>query len=271
MRLVTWHDHLGKDESGFGPVDDTDAMDMISSLTDDLVAYADGRPLDGRSQAALDDMILDYIDGELDGKVAYDLETSMRLFPNVARLVADKTEEAHLQNRLSMYFDGELDPKAGADTQRLIEGDPGAAKLARQIRQGGDYLRVVLQPIPGQHLTLNDPTAIKAELIGASDVAPSIARFSILINYVTGLTLDQESQDLLDHMIIRYLDGTLDRFSTFGLEASMRLVPSVARFVADKSNEQPNLSGSTRNFRYRTIEKRAASSAQDHSRYFESL
>ena len=233
-------------------VDEADAMKLISTLTKDLIAYADGRPLEKKIRAALDEMILDYIDGELRGDIACSIEALMRVFPSVARMVADKTEETHLQTLLSMYFDGELDPNASADIRRMIDDDPNVAKLARQIRQGGDYLRLVLQPIPGQHVSPHDVAAIKAELTGSSNDAASIPRFSSLVAYAVGTVIDKETQDLLDDMIVGYLGGTLDRVSTLGLEASMRLAPSVARLVADKVEEQADLSGSTPRIRRQT-------------------
>lgn len=252
-------------------VDEADAMTLILTLTEDLIAYADGRPVDRKTRTVLDEMILDYVDGKLGGDVTFSIEALMRIFPSVARLVADKIEETHLQNRLSMFFDGELDSEASADMRRMIECDPKVAKLARQIRQGGDYLRVVLQPIPGQQAGTNDVEAIKAELTGASSGAASIARFDTLIAYAMGTVIDKETQNLLDDMIVRYLDGTLDRVSTLGLEASMRLVPCVARLVADKADEQPGLSGSGLRTRRRTSEKRAVRPVRHRSRHIGSL
>lgn len=239
-------------------VDEADAINMIPFLTEDLMAYADGRPVDEKPRAALDDLILDYIDDGLDSEVAHDIEALMRAFPNVARLVAGRSEETHLQNQLSLFFDGELDPKASTDIRRLIEDDSCVAELARQIRQGGDYLRVVLQPIPGQHLNPIDVKVTRDELLGASDEAVPIVRFNTLIAYATGMAIDKKARVLLDGMIIRYIDGTLDRLSTFGLEASMRLSSSVAKLVADKSSGQPNSSGLKPTFRHQIEQKRTA-------------
>lgn len=255
----------------FATDEEADAMNMISTLTEGLIAYAEGRQVDMETGAVLDEMILDYFDSALEIKVARDVEALMRVSPNVARLVADKTEETQLQNRLSMFFDGELDSEASADIQRMIDGDPEVAKLARQIRQGGDYLRVVLQPIPGQHVSRNDVAAIKAEFAGASDDAASIARFSTLVDYAMGMAIDKKTRSLLDEMILRYLGGTLDRVSMLGLEASMRLVPSVARLVADKAGERSGLSSSTAVFRHRALKKKVVGSAGSRSRHVESL
>lgn len=250
---------------------ETDAMNMISPLTEDLIAYANGRPLEKKTRTALDEMILDSVDGELGGDIACSIEALMRVFPSVARMVADKTEETHLQNRLSMYFDGELGPEASADIQRMIEGDPNVAKLAHQIRQGGDYLRLVLQPIPGQHVSPHDVAATKAELTGASNDAASIARFSILVAYAAGRVIDNATPSFLDEMIFRYIGGTLDRVSTLGLEASMRLVPSVARLVADKASERAGISSTTQTSRRRTFENRAIDPDRHRSRHIDSL
>ncbi len=255
----------------FATVDEADAMKLIPTFAEDLIAYADGRPVDRKTRTVLDKMILDYVDGELGGDVACSIEALMRIFPNVARLVADKTEETHLQNRLSMYFDGAFDSEASADIRRLINDDPEVAKLARQFRQGGDYLRVVLQPIPGQHVSRNDVEAIKAELTGASSGAASIARFDTLIAYAMGTVIDKETQDLLDDMIVRYIGGTLDRVSTLGLEASMRLAPCVARLVADKADERSDLSGSNPAYRRQTPKNRAVRPDRHRSRHIDSL
>ena len=252
-------------------VDEADVMNMIPTLTEDLIAYADGRPLGKKTRTVLDEMILDYVDGELESDVTCNIEALMRIFPNVARLVADKIEETHLQNRLSMYFDCELDPEASANMWRMIEGDPDVAKLARRIRQGGDYLRLVLQPIPGQHVSPHNVEAIKGELNGASNDAAPIARFDTLVAYAMGTVIDKETQDLLDDMIVRYLNGTLDRVSTHGLEASMRLAPCVARLVADKADEQADLSASTPRIRRRTSKKRAVRPNRHRSRHIDSL
>lgn len=252
-------------------VDEADATKLIPTFAEDLIAYVDGWPVDRKTRTVLEEMILDYVDGELGGDVACSIEALMRIFPNVARLVADKTEETHLQNRLSMYFDGELGLEASADMRRMIDGDPEVAKLARQIRQGGDYLRLVLQPIPGQPINANDVAAIKAELTGASNDAASIARFSTLVAYAMGTVIDKETQDLLDDMIIRYVDGTLDRVSTLGLEASMRLAFNVARLVADKADEQAELSRSTPRIRRQTLKNRAVRPDRYRSRHIDSL
>jgi len=186
-------------------------------------------------------------------------------------MVADKIEETHLQILLSMYFHGELDSEASVDIRRMIDGDPEVGKLARQIRQGGDCLRVVLQPIPGQHVSRHDVAAIKAELTRASGGAASIARFDTLIAYAMGTVIDKETQGLLDDMIARYLDGTLDRVSTLGLEASMRLARCVARLVADKADEQADLSSSAPTIRRQTLEKRAVRPDRHRSRHIDSL
>jgi hypothetical protein len=246
-------------------------MNMISTLTEDLIAYADCRPVEREKQTVLDEMILDYVDGELGSEVACSIEALMRIFPNVARLVADKTQETHLRNHLSMYFDGEFRPEASADMRRMIEGDPEVAKLARQIRQGGDYLRLVLQPIPGQHVSPHNVETIKRELNGATNDAAPIARFDTLVAYAMGMVIDKETQDLLDGMIIRYLDGTLDRVSTLGLEASMRLAPCVARLAADKADEQSDLSASTPRIRRRNPKNRAIRPDRYRSRHIDSL
>ncbi len=239
-------------------VGEADAFNMTSFLTEDLMAYTDIRPTDKKTRAALDDMILVYIDGELDSEVAHDVEALMRAFPDVARFVTERSEERHLQNQLSMFFDGELDPEASASIRRLIENDPYVTELARQIRQGGDYLRVVLQPIPGQHVDPIDVKVTRDELLGASDEAVPIVRFNTLIAYATGMAIDKKIGVLLDDMIIRYIDGTLDRLPTFGLEASMRLSSSVANLIADKSGGQPNSSGSKPTFRHQAVQKRTA-------------
>ena len=252
-------------------VDEADAMKLIPTLTEDPIAYADGRPVDRKTRTVLDEMILDYVDGELGGDVACSIEVLMRIFPNVARLVADKTEETHFQNHLSMYFDGELDPEASADIRRMIDDDPEVAKLARQIRQGGDYLRLVLQPIPGQHVSPHDVAAIKAEVTGTSHDTASITRFSSFVTYALDTVIDKETQDLLDDMIIRYIGDTLDRVSTLGLEASMRLAPSVARLVADKADEQADLSASTPRIQRQASKNRAVRPDRHRSRHIDSL
>jgi len=234
--------------------DEATVTDMNSSLIEDLLNYAGGRPVDKKTQTALDEMIIEYIDGELHSDVVRDVEALMRTFPSVARFVADRSEEGHLQKQLSMFFDGELDPETSAAIRRLIESNPYVAKQARQIRQGGDYLRVILQPIPGQHIGPNDVQAMKSELIGSSDAAPTFACFSTLIAYTNGMAVDKKIRDLLEGMIIHYVNGTLDRRSTLGLEASMRLAPRVARLIADKIGEQANLSESPFDIRHRAIE-----------------
>ena len=70
----------------------------------------------------------------------------MRRLPNVARLVADETAEFQLQVRFSAFYDGELDPESMAEVQWLIDNDPEAARLARDMRIGGDLWQVMLQP-----------------------------------------------------------------------------------------------------------------------------
>ena len=83
--------------------------------------------------------------------------------------------------------------------------------------------------------------------------------------------LERRVDAFLDDMIVRYIGGRLDRVSKLGLEASMRLVPAVARLVADKADEQPGSSGSTPRIRRETSKNRAVRPDQHHSRHIDSL
>lgn len=114
-----------------------------------LIAYAEGKPVTKETRAFLDDMVLDYINGELDELTADDLETLMRRVPSVARWVADEIEENELLKRLLKFHEGELDPRSHAEIERLIDSDRKVAKLASEMRQGSDLRRISSLPLPG--------------------------------------------------------------------------------------------------------------------------
>ena len=80
-----------------------------------------------------------------------------------------------------------------------------------------------------------------------------------------GMAIDKRIQGLLEDLIVRYIDGTLDRLSALGLEASMRLEPSVARLIADRTDEQASMSDSPLNFRRRIKDQREAGLAPGQS------
>lgn len=209
-------------------------MAANSALIKQLMAYADGRSADGDTRARIEAVIIDYIDGLLDLSLARDLERAMRLSPVVARLVADKAEEIDLRNRLSMYFDGELDEAAGTEIERLIDRDPHVAALAADMRRGGDLLQVALQPIPGQVINQPDVASLRRTLESPTGEGDPIVRFSALILYATGVSFDEKNLALLEKAIDDYVDGALDRRAVRGLEAAMRLSPSLARLIADR-------------------------------------
>ena len=227
-RVACWHPSRSQTEG---------SMEVTSKSAEALIAYAEGGPFDKKNRTILDEMIIDYTDGVLDREAARDLEASMRHFPAVARLVADKAEGIDLQNRLSMFYDGELDAAGSAEIERLIDREPKVAKLAADIRRGGDILQVALQPIPGQTSSRPEIEAIRRAFRDSSDDVDPVARFSILIAYAAGIPIEEESQAILENMIAGYAGGTLDRKAVRGLEASIRLSSSVAMLIADRTGE----------------------------------
>ena len=213
------------------------SMASRPTLTRQLMAFADGHSVNDDARALVEAMIVDYVDGLLDPSSARDLERAMRHSSVVARLVADKAEEIDLQNRLSLYYDDELDEVARAEVERLIGRDPHIAELAADMRRGGDLLQVALQPVPGQASIQPDVETLRRAFESPSDEADPIVRFSALILYATGASVDEKTQALLEKTIADYVDGALDHWTMQGLEASMRLSPSVARLVADRTCE----------------------------------
>lgn len=213
------------------------SMAARPALIKPLMAYANGRSVDGDTRALVEAMIIDYVDGLLDPSLARDLEKAMRLSTTVARLVADKAEETDLRNRLSMYYDGELNEAAVAEIERLIDRDSHVAELAADMRRGGDLLQVALQPIPGQVANQSDVATIRRAFESPFDEGDPIIRFSALILYAAGASVDEKTQALLDKSIADYVDGLLDRRAEQGLEAAMRLSPSVARLIEDRIAE----------------------------------
>ena len=206
-----------------------------NAIADDLIAYAKGHPVDAEVRAALDDMIVDYADAVLDRRTVLDLEACMRRSPNVARLVADKMVEFRVQGRFSAFYDGEFDPESRAEVQRLIENDPEAARLARDMRIGGDLWRVMLQPvlyempIPAGGAPLE---TLSAMLAGKSVLS---LVFADLIVCADGRTVDGRASAALERLISAHIADRLDPQSVKGLEAAMRLSVNLARLVADQS------------------------------------
>jgi hypothetical protein len=210
--------------------------DKTSAILDDLMAYAEGEPVDAKLRTALDDLIIDYAEGLLDPHAVLDIEACMRHSPSVARLVADKTAEFRLQVRFSMYYDGLLDPESGAELQRLIESDPDAARLARDMQIGGDLFRLMAQPIPYEMPALAGfPPEARAML---ADENLPILGFAELIDWANGMPVDTRAKAAFACLISAYVAGCLDERGAKGLEAAMRLSKSTAWLVADHEQEQ---------------------------------
>lgn len=223
-----------------GPVRDLDRGAVGSqtiAIADDLIAYADAHPVDAEVRTVLDDMIVDYADDVLDRQTVLGLEACMRRSPNVARLVADKTAEFQLQVRFSAFYDGELDPESSAEVQRLIENDPEAARLARDMRIGGDLWQVMLQPVPHEIPIPAGGTPL--ETLGGMLADKSVLSlvFTDLIDCAEGKTIDGRASAALDDLISAYVAHRLDPHSMKGLEAAMRLSENLARLVADQLAE----------------------------------
>ena len=210
--------------------------DKTSAILDDLIAYADGGAVDAKLRTALDDLIIDYADGLLDPRAVLDIEACMRHSPSVTRLVADKTAEFRLQVRFSMYYDGLLDHESGAELQRLIESDPDAARLARDMRIGGDLCRLMAQPIPFEMPTLAGcPPEARAIL---ADGNVPILGFAELIDWANGMPVDIQAKAAFECLISAYVAGCLDEHGAKGLEAAMRMSKSTAWLVADHAERQ---------------------------------
>lgn len=213
------------------------SMASRPALTRQLMAIADGHSVNDDTRVLVEAMIVDYVDGLLDPSSARDLERAMRHSSAVARLVADKAEEIDLQNRLSLYYDDELDEAALAEIERLIGRDPHVAELAADMRRGGDLLQVALQPVPGQASIRPDVETLRRAFESPSDEADPIVRYSALILYASGASVDEKTKALLERTIAAYVDAALDHREMRGLEAAMRLSPSVARLIADRTCE----------------------------------
>ena len=155
--------------------------------------------------------------------------------PLVARLVADKAGEIDLLNRLSLYYDDELDEAARAEIERLIDRDQHVAEVGcrhasrRRPAAGG----ASAGPGTGLNPTLMSRRSDELSRAHRTRVTP-IVRFSALILHATGAAIDEKTQALLEKTIADYVDGALDRRAKRGLEAAMRLSPSLARLIADK-------------------------------------
>jgi len=213
-----------------GPLPEAAPIDSYTILID----YADGKRTDKKTKVVLDNMVLDYIDGELDSEVACDVETLMQLFASVAQLVADMTEEALLESRISMFLDGELDAEDSVEVRRLIRNDPKVAKLASRFREAMDFYHVVMQSILDQPVSLEDVKLNKSYPLG-----PALDTFRTLHAYALGMTIDVRTQAALDRVLTQYIDGGLDSAIARALEASMRLSKSVARLVAETAEAKP--------------------------------
>ncbi|MEZ5933253.1 MAG: hypothetical protein R3F54_15130 [Alphaproteobacteria bacterium] len=211
--------------------------EKTSAIADDLIAYADGEPVDAKLRTALDDLIIDYAEGLLDPRAVLDLEACMRRSLNVARLVADMTAEFRLQVRFSMYYDDLLDPESSAELQRLIESDPEAARLARDMRIGGDLCRVMVQPIPNEMpLPAGDPLVTMQAML-AEGKLPYLG-FADVIDWAEGRPADEHKKATFERLISDYIAERLDEHEAKGLEAAMRLSKSMAWLVADHEERQ---------------------------------
>lgn len=208
-----------------------------NAIADDLIAYADGHPVDAEVRTALDDLIVDYADGVLDRRNVLDLEACMRRLPNVARLVADKTAEFRLQVRFSAFYDGELDPENRAEVQWLIENDPEATRLARDMRIGGDLWRVMLQPVLYAMPIPAGGNPLETLWVMLTDKSVPPLVFADLMDRADGKTIDGRAGAALERLISAYVADRLDPHSVKGLEAAMRLSVNLARVVADQSAE----------------------------------
>jgi hypothetical protein len=161
----------------------------------------------------------------------------MRRSPNVARLVADITSEFRLQVRFSMYYDDLLDPESSAELQRLIEIDPDATRLARDVRIGGDLCRVIVQPIPCERpVSAGDPLETMQAML-ADGKLPYLG-FADVIDWAEGKPVDARENGAFERWISDYNVGRLGEHATKGIEAAMRLSKSTAWLFADHAERQ---------------------------------
>ncbi len=211
--------------------------EKTSAIADDLIAYANGEPFDAELRMVLDDLIVDYAEGVLGPEAVLDLEACMRRSPNVARLVADMTAEFRLQVRFSMYYDDLLDPESGAELQRLIESDSDAARLARDMRIGGDLCRVMVQPIPYEMpLQAYNPLETMQGML--ADGKLPYPGFADVIGWAEGKPADGRTEATFERLISDHIAGRLDEHGAKGLEAAMRLSRSTAWHVADHAERR---------------------------------
>jgi hypothetical protein len=135
-----------------------------------------------------------------------------------------------------MYYDGLLDHESGAALQRLIESDPDAARMSRDMRIGGDLCRLMAQPIPDEMPALaGGPLEARAML---ADGNVPILGFAELIDWANGISVDTRAKAAFECLISAYVAGCLDGHAAKGLEAAMRLSKSTAWLVADHEQEQ---------------------------------
>ncbi len=211
--------------------------EKTSTIADDLIAYANGEPVDAKLGTTLDDLIVDYAEGVLGPEAVLDLEACMRRSPNVARLVTDMTAEFRLQVQFSMYYDDLLDPESGAELQRLIECDPDAARLARDMRIGGDLCRMMVQPIPCEMpVSAGGPLETMQAML-ADGKLPYLG-FADVIGWAEGEPVDERTEAAFERLISDYITGRLDEHGAKGLEAAMRLSKGTAWLVADHAERR---------------------------------
>ena len=132
-------------------------LELTSTMTIDLIAYAEGKMLDLETKEALDRWLFDYADRDLEGEyinAADNLEALMRNNKNVAMLVSEKAREKRLHKLICAYVHDRLYGDEHAEIERMIESNTRLADVVEKLRLLKPHAEAAFRSLEDEPLSL---------------------------------------------------------------------------------------------------------------------
>jgi len=140
-------------------------LSLTGQMSEDLIAYAEGKTLDPETKEALDRWLFDYIDRDMEDEyieAADDLEALMRHNKNVGMLVAEKGEEKRLHKNICAYAHDWLYSEEEAEIKHMVEGNARLANLVEKLRQLKPHAEAAFRSLEDEPMSLELLPLIRA-------------------------------------------------------------------------------------------------------------
>ena len=134
-------------------------LELSDAMAEELITYAEGRPLDKETEADLDRWLFEFTDRESEEEyieAADDLEALMRRNKWVAMLVAERTEEKRWHKRICAYIHDRIyNGDECREIEAVITSDPRLIELVERLQDLKPHLEAAFRCLEDEPLSLD--------------------------------------------------------------------------------------------------------------------